>query len=98
MAEFNASFNEENSFDVDMVESEQFGVNLDEQIVVGITENHNELKNRDAPDCHPISAITNLESQLAELKNDSVTPEERESWNNKSRVYRNASGALVITF
>ena len=42
-------------------------------------------------------SIDEIETKVQELEQAKVTSEEREAWNNKSRVFRNASGALVIT-
>ena len=35
-----------------------------QEVVVGGTTDHRELMHRDAPDQHPINAITNLEAEL----------------------------------
>ena len=75
---------------------------LDEVSVI-VSTDHRELRGKDADDQHPISAITGLAEKLEELDahvkdvDIHVTQQEKESWNNKSRIYRNASGALVIS-
>lgn len=89
------------------VEMETDDLILDEtvfgDVAVVTSSDHTELRNRDAADQHPISSITGLADELNGLKahvqdvDVHVTQQEKENWNNKSRVYRNASGALVIS-
>lgn len=101
--EINVDFNEDNDSEFSMGFNEDdndLNADVIDNVTVTKTYNvseHNELPGRDASDAHPMSAITGLESKFAEIENHLVTDEERTAWNNKSRVYRNASGALVIT-
>ena len=101
MAEFNMTFEEKELTTAFNMGFDSQDENFDSNVIDGVTvykaDKHNELKDRDADNAHPISAITGLEDRLTSLEESAVTPEERQSWNNKSRVYRNASGALVIT-
>jgi hypothetical protein len=101
MAEFNMTFEEKElttAFNMGFDTDEDFSSNVMDGVQVFNAEKHNELRGRDEADAHPISAITGLEERLSDLEDKAVTDAERESWNNKTRVYRNASGALVITF
>lgn len=107
MGHFNVTFSENDSeFTVDMEEdNSDFNVDINEAYdIKPISVNHNELKNRDAQNAHPLSSITGLEEQIENLlqkiqqmQSAMPTEEEKASWNNKSRVYRDASGTLVVT-
>lgn len=101
MAEFNMTFEEqENTTEFNLgleSQDEEFGSGVMDEVTILNAEKHNDLRQRDEANAHPISAITGLEDRLEDLEDKAVTDIERENWNNKSRVYRNASGALVIT-
>ena len=99
MAEFDITFDGDHSaqFNFDFDDGNDFEANLFDKSDIVAPTNHNELLKRDVENAHPISAITGLEERLKSIEDSAVTAEERESWNNKSRVYRNASGALIIT-
>ena len=90
-------------FEVLFDEGSNLNVGVIDNVQIVAPVNHNELKSRDANDAHPISSITGLAEELEQLKEHvnnvdiHVTEQEKETWNNKSRVYRNASGALVIS-
>lgn len=97
--QFSAGFEEDNT-KLEIKDDPDLEAKVMDSIVFefGEISIHNDLSGRGAENAHPISAITNLESELEDLRRRSVTQEEREYWNNKSRAYRNASGALVITY
>ena len=111
MAEFTVTFKEQehtSEFDIDLQSDDNLDVGFesqDEFFFNTITENinivdaekHNDLRGRSESDAHPISAISGLEEKLSELEKGTVTQSERTYWNNKSRVFRNASGSLVIS-
>ncbi len=95
MADFSVTFsNNDSSFNSTMGE----GVN-----VTVVSGDHNDLRNRNAANAHPISSITGLEDEIEKLKQHledevrHINEEERASWNAKSRVFRDAEGALVIS-
>lgn len=108
MAEFNISFAEDSldvEFNVD--DNDLLVEEAIENVVLTDIESHNELDGRNDDNCHPISAITNLQTVL-NGQNDAivehvqnpevhVSSQEKEFWNNKMRTFRNASGALVFT-
>ena len=98
MATFNIEFQNTKNFNADFDSAEDMATDFENIHIVhsGQVADHNDLKGRDAENSHPIAAITGLEEAIADLKQHSVSDEDRDNWNNKSRVYRNASGALVI--
>ena len=100
---FDAIFVEDDSINITMSDENTTETTIFETAQWVDPRKHNELQNRDEAKAHPISAITGLRQELEELKahvadmDVHITPEERESWNRKSRVYRDATGALVIS-
>ena len=98
MAEFKATFSDDGSIDTEEAFNDVGNISVSGSEGVNITPvtRHNDLVGRSAENSHPVSAITGLEERLSAIEAGTVTDEERERWNSKSRVYRNASGALVI--
>ena len=100
---FLMEFEDEGSVDVTLGEDDDTNVDVFESSQWVDPQEHNDLTGRDQNDAHPISSITGLREELARINQHiansdvHITSLERESWNNKSRVYRNASGALVIS-
>lgn len=94
--DLSVQFDDDDNTDTDMGE-----------VQVVVSSDHRELRHREDANQHPISSITGLQDTLDEINEQierhientvsHITEEERTSWNNKSRVYRNASGALVIS-
>ena len=102
MAEFKMSF-VDNNFTISLEEENDLNMDMMEDVSVMYPVDHNDLLHRDHSDAHPISAITGLEAEIHQMDEHvssvdvHVTPEEKENWNHKSRAYRNASGALILT-
>lgn len=104
--DLSVDFNNSDDLNVQLDGDDNTDADMDEVEVV-VSTDHRELRHKDAADQHPISSITGLQDTLNEINEQierhienavsHITEEERTSWNNKSRVYRNASGALVIS-
>lgn len=59
--------NERYTFHTEM--QEVIEVEVEKEVLVGTTD-HTQLTNRDAADQHPISAVTNLETQLSKMNQE----------------------------
>ena len=103
MARFRMTFDDDNTMDINMEEGNDLNVDVFENAQWIDPQKHNDMVGRDEANAHPISAISELQARLDSIQSHIENSEihtntsEKESWNNKSRVYRNASGALVIS-
>lgn len=99
-------FQSDDDMNVEFEGTDDTDVGMDELEVV-VSTDHRELRHLDAPNQHPIESVVGLAEAIGSfneqleqhLANNEahITEEERTNWNHKSRVYRNASGALVIS-
>lgn len=71
--DYSASLSEVNEFTLETSDDELFDATFTETVGSGSGGNHNNLSGRDENDCHPMSAITNLNRTLQTMNSTIIT-------------------------